>query len=152
MRNLVIEEVKNKWPKLGTHNYRDTSHATPKYNCMAFANGDERHKWECGRNGGRFYWPDGLGDSLDDWCQIFVRQGFSVTDNRAVEVGYDKVAIYVDGQNDTSHVAITSGDTWKSKLGNYQDISHDTLDLLEGYESCEYGRVAVVLRRKAVLQ
>jgi hypothetical protein len=116
---------------------------------MAFVNGDERHRWEFGRYGGRFYWPDGLGDSVDDWAEIFIRQGYAVTDvtDRDAEPGYEKMAIYVDRKG-ASHVAMSDGTSWKSKLGSYQDIEHATLDLLEGFEKCEYGSVVVILKRK----
>jgi hypothetical protein len=116
---------------------------------MAFANGDERHRWEFGRYGGRFYWPEGLGDTVNDWSEIFTRQGYTVTGvrDRDAVPGYEKVAIFVDRVG-TSHVAISDGNSWKSKLGSYQDIEHETLDLLEGFEKCEYGKVVVILKRK----
>jgi len=117
---------------------------------MAFANEDERHRWEFGLYGGRYYWPEGLGDTLYDWSEIFIRQGYAVTDvtDRDSEPGFEKVAIYADRMGNF-HVAISDGTSWKSKLGSYQDIKHATLELLEGFEKCEYGSVVVILKRRS---
>jgi len=80
-------------------------------------------------------------------CQFL---GFgSETNNRTVEFGYTKVAIYVELEDveTYSHVAISDGLEWKSKLGKGQDIAHDSLDLLEGDQADEYGLVAIILRK-----
>ena len=150
MRNLTPEEFQKKWPKLRPDNYKEASHASPRYNCLAFVNGDERHKWEFGRHGGRFSWPEGVPDSLEGWTEIFVRQGYAVTDvaDKDVEPGYEKIAIYEELEG-YYHVAMSDGRSWKSKLGNYQDIEHATLDLLEGFEQAEYGKIVVILKRKS---
>ena len=88
-------------------------------------------------------------DSLDGWSEIFIRQGYAVTDitDRDAESGYKKMAIYEE-RGGYYHVAMSEGKWWKSKLGSYQDIEHATLDLLEGSEKCEYGSVVVILKRK----
>lgn len=66
-----------------------------------------------------------------------------------VEFGYMKVAIYVelDDVDSYSHVAVSDGLDWKSKLGKGQDIAHNSLDLLEGDQADEYGLVAVIMRK-----
>lgn len=140
-----------KLPKLRPDNYRHASEATARYNCLAFANGDSRHLWEAGMHGGRYAWPLGIPDTLDGWTKIFTDQGYELTDKRDIEEGFEKVAIYVDLEDLLpSHVAITDGRVWKSKIGRLQDIEHTTLDLLEGDRYWEYGIVERVLRRKMV--
>jgi len=150
LRNLTPEEFQKKWPKLRPDNYRQASHASPSYNCLAFVNGDERHNWEFGRYGGRFFWPEGVPDTLEGWTEIFFRQGYAVTDatDRDAELGYEKIAIYEEPEG-YYHVAMSDGTSWKSKLGAYQDIEHQTLYLLEGSQNCEYGKVVVILKRKS---
>jgi hypothetical protein len=81
--------------------------------------------------------------------EIFTSSGYEPTDNQEVEPDYEKVAIYVSlATMEFTHVAISDGRTWKSKLGKGQDIEHNTLELLEGDHGDEYGIVDRVLRRQ----
>ena len=117
LRNCTAAELEGNFPKLRSGNYRHTSDATARYNCLAFANGDYRHLWEAGKHGGRYEWPRGIADSLDGWTEMFTTQGYQITRNREIEPGFEKVAIYVDlGDMLPSHVAISDGRIWKSKL------------------------------------
>jgi hypothetical protein len=148
MRNLTAHELEAKLPKLTGHNYRKTSDASARYNCMSFANDRDRQWWEAGLHGGRYYWPPNTPDTLDGWVKIFTDDGYEITTVREVEAGFEKVAIYVDLKDTLpSHVAKSNGSVWKSKLGRYQDIEHSTLDLLEGDTLWEYGVVERILRR-----
>jgi hypothetical protein len=100
--------------------------------------------------GGAYYWPPGIrqSDDLESWVEMFLVEGYEPTANREVEPGFEKVAIYVDlGDLLPSHVAVSDGRVWKSKLGKGQDIFHSSLDILEGIEKDEYGIVERVFRR-----
>lgn len=148
MRNLTPSELESKFPKLNSQNYRRTSDATPRYNCIAFANDVDRQWWQQGLHGGMYYWPQQISDSLDGWVELFKQQRYVLTNSRGIEGGLEKVAIYVDlADMLPGHVAKSDGTTWKSKLGRYQDIEHNTLDLLEGDTLWEYGIVERVLQR-----
>jgi hypothetical protein len=97
-----------------------------------------------------YYWPPDLGDDLDSWVQMFVIHGYEACDNADFEPGFEKVAIYVDQDGYTSHVAkqdVMLG-KWASKLGKGHDIVHDTLELLAGNEGDEYGEVKVYMKRE----
>ena len=146
LRNRTPAEIQARFPRLNSGNYRETSHATDRYNCMAFANYDERRWWEP-LFGGRFYWPPNVGSAftLDTSSRIFLQNGYVPTDSSDVEPGFEKVALYEDHYKDI-HVAISDGNTWKSKLGAWQDIEHLSLDLLEGDN--QYGSVRMILQRK----
>lgn len=147
MRNWTPSELQARFPKLRPDNWERRSNATPRYNCMAFANGDERHMWEPGKPGGMYYWPPTVrqDNTADTWEEVFLKKGYKRTDNCEMEVGFEKVAIYVSLEDmDASHVAISDGFVWLSKLGKQQDIAHSSLDLLEGDE---YGIVDRVLKR-----
>jgi hypothetical protein len=99
----------------------------------------------------QYYWPSDTPDTLDGWTSIFTAQGYELTDNREIEPGFEKAAIYVDLKDLLpGHVAISDGRVWKSKLGRLQDIEQTSLDLLEGDEYWEYGIVEGILRRKIV--
>ncbi len=149
MRNCTPAELEANLPKLRFQNYRRVSDATARYNCLAFANGDHRHLWEAGQHGGRYFWPNGIRDSLDGWIEIFTRQGYELTDNREIEAGFEKVAIYIDLEDmEPGHVAFSDGKVWKSKLGRREDIEHASLELLEGDQKWEYGIVEKILKRK----
>jgi hypothetical protein len=127
------------------------SKATGRYNCLAFAAGDERHWWQAECNGGRFYWPPGLNrvTTVHTISQIFLSRGFQVTNNHDIEPGYEKVAIYVSlADFEFTHIARSDGQVWKSKLGSGQDIDHYSLDVLEGDQVDEYGIVERVLQKQ----
>jgi hypothetical protein len=148
LRNLTSSELEAKWQKLGSGNYKKASDATARYNCMAFANDNERKWWQAGLYGGRYYWPPYIPDTLEGWVKIFTEQNYELTSNREIEAGFEKIAIYVDlGDMLPSHVAKSDGRIWKSKLGRFQDIEHSSLDLLEGDQRSEYGIVERILRR-----
>ena len=149
-RNLSPAELQALFPKLRLENFEIRSKAAARYNCMASANRDERHLWTPVIFGGAYYWPERVAreDTLQTWTEIFVNQGFELTNNRDVEAGFEKVAIYIDlTEMLPSHVAISDGNTWKSKLGKGQDIEHSSLDVLEGDEHNEYGIVERILKR-----
>lgn len=149
-RDLYLEE---RFPKLRPDLYRVKSPRDPKYNCFAFAANDTQHVWEYtgpGRLGGYFWPADVQGDSLNDYIRVYGLLGFQVCDTAEFEPDTVKIAIYVDRDGMPSHVARqTRRGTWKSKLGiRGKDIEHASLDLLEGDEQDEYGRVAVLLKKR----
>jgi hypothetical protein len=141
--------LETQFPKLRTGNYQICSRANARYNCVAYANGDERHWWEHGEGYGRgMYWPSHITDTLEGWSVMFAEQGYEKTGNYEIERGFEKIAIYVDLKDmHPSHVAKSDGNVWKSKLGKGQDIEHDSLDLLEGEQQDEFGIVGEVLKR-----
>ncbi len=149
MRNLTPAELQERFPKLRPGAYTAVSKASARYNCVAFANDDERHWWEPGLHGGRYYWPTATKqDNIKSWREIFESEGYQETENHEIERDYEKIAIYVGLQDMLpSHVAKSDGQTWKSKLGKGQDIEHASLEVLEGEQFDEYGIVDVVLRR-----
>jgi hypothetical protein len=125
---------------------------------MSYANGETHRYWTPDGwpvPSAFFYWPANTPNTLEGWTTIFTRQGYEVIDSQDahlydVELGFEKVAIYVDLTDMVpSHVAISDGQTWKSKLGEDYDIEHISLDLLEGQQKDEYGIVAQVLKRSS---
>lgn len=70
---------------------------------------------------------------------------FELCTDAAYEDGYEKIAIYAQG-NVPKHVARQLPDgIWTSKLGSDEDIYHNTLDVLEGGD---YGDVVQLMKRK----
>jgi hypothetical protein len=133
VRNRTHAELEALFPQLKQGTYIHTSNATARYNCVAFANDNDRKWWEPDLYGGQFHWPKGIGDDVDGWAKIFIDQGYEVTEDPSHLHGHEKIAIYVDvDDNSPSHVAKSNGQAWKSKLGKFQDIEHPSLDILEG--------------------
>ena len=149
LKNRTLGELQKLFPKLRIgDNFQHTSEATPGYNCVGFANGDSSKWWQFGIRGGGYYWPVDLGDTLEAWVELFAREGYSPAENGEIEPGVEKIAIYANLKDfSPSHVAKSDGTTWKSKLGRLQDISHVSLDLLEGPGDNDYGFVQRILQR-----
>ena len=92
-----------------------------------------------------YYWPLQRDDRLEDWVNALELHNYQITDDRNLEAGVEKVAIYVNDLGSPEHVArqLPSGE-WTSKIGRYEDITHETLSALEGQE---YGSPRVIMKR-----
>jgi hypothetical protein len=144
-------DVAQFFPKL-VGNYRKTSPATLRYNCLAWA---LRIDWLWFQHEARtagYYWPPGIERewSISSIRKILEVHGYAEeAGNAEVESGYEKVAFYVDRSNEPTHFArqLENG-KWTSKLGDLVDIEHDDLECLEGDE--QYGSVLCILKRRIV--
>ncbi|MDQ2810066.1 MAG: hypothetical protein M3Z04_24580 [Chloroflexota bacterium] len=144
MESSPLEEW---FPNLATAGYVITSPVRLMYNCYAWAAGENAHWWEPGRVMTHYYWPPDLlpANTLEIHIQLFVIIGFVACEDSKLEAGFEKVALYAHANGTASHAArqLASG-VWTSKLGIYEDITHNTLEALEGDV---YGTVAQILRR-----
>jgi hypothetical protein len=133
-----------RFPNLDRTEYELTSQETVDYNCFAFAAGEEDCRWDPVDPDG--YWPDGVPRelTLDAFIKAYQTIGYECCDNRELEVGFEKIAIYTYN-GEPQHVARQEKDgMWKSKLGDWEDIKHE----LEGLENPHYyGVVQQVLKR-----
>jgi hypothetical protein len=148
LRDLDLEED---CPSLRDASYKVTSPRDPRYNCIAFAVGDLQQFWDDVRIRGRqvrgYYWPPGAGsiETLEGWMSIFKIHGYTETEDRTLELEYEKIAIYA-GPDGPEHVARQKASgIWTSKMGKGVDIQHDTLESLEGDF---YGKVVKIMKRK----
>ena len=133
------------FPRLMASNFSITSPPTVRYNCIAWASGDDsRWWWPIGK-----YWPGGSpqSTSVDAFTMMFATLGYLDATSRSIESGFEKVAVYVNSSLQVTHAArqISEG-LWTSKLGRNVDVSH-TLEALEGGI---YGTVAKILKRRVV--
>jgi hypothetical protein len=113
------------FPHLTGAHYRITSPASGQYNCIAWAAGDIERWWQPG-----VYWlpPDWPKDQVGPAAlvQLFLRLRFQDGGlDWTVEVGFEKVALYSDGQFYTHAARQLAGGKWTSKLGKDVDIEHD---------------------------
>jgi len=75
----------------------------------------------------------------------YVQEGFTVCPSGALELGFEKIAIFVDDAGEPRHAArqLTSG-AWTSKLGPNVDIEHRDVQAVGGLV---YGEPQVFMRR-----
>lgn len=135
------------FPNLIGNRYQDTSPEDSSYNCIACSVGDESRWWEpSGKTG--HYWPPGF--PVDDYSvntllAVFQELGFEPCETSDLEQGFEKIAVYASHAGDYTHAARQLADgRWASKLGEREEIEHDTVDALEGPS---YGSARTFLRR-----
>lgn len=120
-----------------------------RYNCIAWAAGnDTRWWWPDASNIG--YWPPSVPreETIAAFVSAYALQGYAQCADSTLEPGVEKIAIYgvaIDSDVMPTHAArqLTDG-RWTSKLGNCEDIEHDTLEALNGPV---YGKAICFLRR-----
>ena len=99
------------------------------------------------------YWPPGIPPeySLESYSRAYEIHGYTRCASGELEADYEKIALFVDEFGIPSHASyqLESG-IWISKLGEWEDIEHDSLQALEGDDN--YGTVAAYLRRPRVVK
>ena len=93
------------------------------------------------------HWPPGVQRevTLEAFVAAYNTLGYEVCNSPAVEVGVQKLALYVDADGSPTHAArqLPNG-AWTSKIGDHEDIEHFTLECLnDGI----YGRPALYMRK-----
>jgi|ERR1051326_100182 hypothetical protein len=140
--NMGLEDF---FPNLSPDNHRLTSNSTNDYNCIAWAVGVS-DKWWDPYPDASYFWPDGIpmDSSLETVCKVFETEGYVITDVEAVETGFEKIAVYGDKDGFTHAARQLPNGKWTSKLGDWEDIEHDTLAALEGDF---YGQAVKLMKR-----
>jgi hypothetical protein len=140
-KQRLPKQILHLFPNLNRLNHHVTSPADIRYNCAAWAAGDNGKWWD------RFqYWPEGAprSDDVSAAQAAFVSVGFTPCSDGKNEGRIEKIAIYHKNGRWT-HVARQLPDgQWTSKLGRAQDICHRTVAALF---SDAYGRAVVYMKR-----
>lgn len=147
--------METRFEKLRPSNYDGKSPVDYYYNCIAWAMGRKDSRWWPATIGG-YRWPKTLQrekpgeETLANFIRAFKHLRYKKIPKKdySLEKGFEKVAIYVKGNQNPTHAArqlLPSG-IWTSKIGNEEDIEHVSPAVLEGVE---YGTVAVVMKRLA---
>ncbi|MGH7772346.1 MAG: DUF7689 domain-containing protein [Candidatus Binatia bacterium] len=138
--------IEHHFPNLRPGEYEVTSPASDQYNCVAWAAGQSETWWEPDA-ADLYFWPPGLPRllELDAYVRAFATLGYVYCHTGDLEPGVEKVALYADPKGTPTHAArqLPNG-RWTSKLGQLEDIEHETLDCLSG---AAYGTVTILLRR-----
>jgi hypothetical protein len=136
------------FPHFTPDNHRITSPKTPEYNCIGWAAGETDRFWWPAHHPDA-YWPPNIPrtPTVDAFIAAFATKGYAVCENGNLEVGYEKVVLYVN-QDGPTHMARQLPDgKWTSKLGRSFDIEHSDPSVVNG---SAYGWVSTYLRRKIV--
>lgn len=142
-----------RFPNLTGSNYQVTSKHTPIYNCIAYAANDQANWW----------WPEGLGchwpishqaETVECFVAAYATLGYAPTESSDLsDSSIERVAIYVDRNGVPTHAArqLQNG-KWTSKLGEWEDIEHDTLEAVEDLNDLGlgYGRCVLILERTTI--
>lgn len=136
----------DQFPALQQDGFELTSPATAAYNCVAWAADDNKRWWEPDPYG-LFFWPP---DAPRNWSMASMMAAFETLeyvscDDSNLEEGIEKIAIYENSFGSPTHVAWQKDDgRWSSKLGEGQDIVHNTVEGLYGQI---YGVARVYMKR-----
>ena len=136
-------EIEDMLPGLVASGYEITSEASRRYNCVAWAAGDDTDWWSYFPED---YWPEWAPRSpeAEALAQVFTGLGYTICDSEEKEDGYDKVALYaLDGEWQHAAKQLDDG-RWTSKLGRFEDITHPSPQDLTGEV---FGDVHCIMRR-----
>jgi hypothetical protein len=141
------------FPGLLSTGYGVTSNDDPSYNCIAWAAGKENTDsfWTPFALGGGYYWPEDKlprNANIETFIKLYEIEGdFVQCNNGDLEEGLEKIALYADDDNQITHVARQQTDgIWTSKLGDWEDIDHRTLEGVAG-PAPAYGTIVQFLQR-----
>lgn len=131
------------FPRLTPQNHRTTSPATIDYNCIAWSAGDVEHWWQPGS-----YWPISAQPQefgIDVLKQLFAFLGYMDCGlDVELEPGFEKVALFAHSVFYTHASRQLPSGKWTSKLGQAEDIEHDTPhDVAGGI----YGDIVQIMKR-----
>lgn len=130
------------FPNLKETDYQKTSEPSEDYNCIAWALQDNSKRWDPDEMN-QWYWPPGVPRAVEMEAlrAAFRTEGFEDCDDGSLEDGIEKIALYATSNEKPTHAArqLENG-KWTSKLGDYEDIEHETLDCLNG-ERNWFGRI-----------
>jgi hypothetical protein len=132
------------FPHLIEEGYRETSPATSRYNCIAWAVG-ATDAWWWPSPFAVHYWPEGVPreETLEAFVQAAATRGFVPAEDALLEPGFEKLAFYARDGKPTHAARQLSDGSWTSKLGKHVDISHT----LRGVEGPVYGQVVGFMKR-----
>ena len=140
-------QLQKVFPRLATTPFTVTSEAAPQYNCVAFAVGITDQRWWPHTNQKGWHWPTTAPqeETLAAFEAVLRELGWEVCSAGSLESGYEKLAIFANGNMMPTHIArqIATG-SWVSKLGTWLDIEHTNC---QGLTGDEYGEVAMYMRR-----
>jgi hypothetical protein len=148
---LRLSADKEAWfPNLTSSNYQITSDPTDTYNCIAHAAEDSTNWWWPADSPCHWPLPEKF-ETLDCFVAAYATLGYRPAASLASDAQIiERVAIYADQDGIPTHAArqLNNG-KWTSKLGEWEDIEHDTIAAVEDLNDLGlgYGACAIILER-----
>lgn len=135
-------------PNLTANNHSITSSYSRRYNCIAWAAGNDTQWWW---PVGRYYWPPNIPreETIDAFVRAYGTVGYCKCDDGSLEPDFEKIALYatqgtVGGLTPTHAARLLPSGRWTSKLGVCEDIEHENVDSV----ACPtYGTAVIYLKR-----
>lgn len=134
----------NPFPHLASNNHHITSPADTRYNCIAWAAGNDDTFWWPVPGA---YWPQGVPMEVTESAFIaaYSTLGYEVTKNPDAEPDYEKVVIYLKNSIPIHASRQLPDGWWTSKLGQAEDINHQAPETVNGPL---YGEARLYMRRR----
>lgn len=152
MPGRIAKAHEDDFPFLVSSGYEKTSDDDIRYNCIAWAAGDKNKWWQPEIIEPWDWWPPGAPTTreLTSFIKAYELVGFKRISDPKYNRRYLTVALYQDGNNNATHAAkLLSSGKWSSKLGDWEDITHNTLSALEtDGNKPAYGKAVAFMRRK----
>ena len=140
---MQLWDLEGAFPGLRGSGYEITSEISDIYNCVAWAAGSDTAWWSYAPGN---YWPNEIPRSpeVSALVQVFDSLGFSHCDTDDLEAGFQKVGVYALSGEWTHAARQLDDGWWTSKVGQFEDITHASLQDLTGEA---YGDVHCIMRR-----
>jgi len=145
----MATDIENWHPKLIGKDYKiiTVEYEIDLFNCFAYV--IDIHEHYCGS--WEKSWPYEIIGSreptLENYMKFYSLYGYTQKSDNSYEIEFDKIAIYIDNNNQVSHAARQYENIWRSKLGPDCIIEHE-LEWLTGYDADNYGEIGVILKYK----
>lgn len=134
------------FPKLRGTQWSIISRRNKRYNCFAWAAGENDRKWDFGK---KDYWPKGVkkGYGIAYLVAAYVAEGFSVcpkAECAAYDPSCETIVLYELHTNGSHAARLLPNGAWTSKIGALEDIQHEAPEHLSG---TVYGDPLVYMKR-----
>ncbi len=146
---MVDPSLEDVFPGLRDQPYVITSPRDRRYNCIAFAAGDNRTWWWPDADE-EDTWPAGVAraETVEAFRDAFVTLGYVACDDEWLELDYEKVALFAFASVPKDAARQLPNSRWASKLGPMEGIEHSLHDLT----GMLYGSVVLVMKRPVAAQ
>src|SRR5580765_3357608 len=142
----MVKPIDEVFPGLARGGFQITSPIDKRYNCIAFAANDLANWWwPFPADAKEVHWPAGVprDETVKAFRAMFESLGYGECNDDVMEPGFEKVALFADGEIPRHAARQLENGRWISKLGEREDIEHNLRDL-----ECDiYGIVVLIMRR-----
>ena len=143
---IVLDADRRCFPRLGARRLSITSQIDKRYNCIAYAASDLANWWwPFPADAKEVHWPTGVPreETVNAFRAMFESLGYAECSDDLMEAGFEKVALFAEGDIPRHAARQRENGRWISELGEREDIEHDLRDL----EGDTYGTVVLIMKR-----